>query len=159
MPRGTQKNYASVRFVKLDPNRETAGVERAAEVNEMIREAVEYRFGQEGFEVKDGDADLVVAFLLIIQNNVTTTAIGEYFGYSEDRGKILSQAHKKGVIKGKHADFYEAGAVVIDLLDAHSNKLIYRNFAKRNIVGNRTENEVQAEIQAAVDEALANFFK
>lgn len=158
LPKGKVGKYTSARFVKLDPNVKLAGGNRDGEIDGLIRQGITSRFEQEGLTVSDGDADLIIAFLLVTQNNVTTTTVGQYFGSGDDRAKILDVAHKKGVIKSNRIEAYEAGAVVIDVVDAQSSKLLYRNFAKRDIDRQRSKEEGKQVLEEAVNEALDAFF-
>ena len=159
MPQGTGEGYSSVRFVRIDPHVGTDFAESSDQVNDLIQHAITDTFQGQGFEVGTPDADLIVGFLLLIQDNVSTTTIGKHFGYSDDKDKLAALAHKRGVVKGKHAEYYHAGAVVIDLIDAKTNELIYRNFAKRDILRDVTDEQRITRINDAVQEVLEGFFQ
>lgn len=159
MPKGTSKGYSSVRFVDKSPGSGAAFAENSVDVNQIIHDAVADNFTAHGFEVGGSDAELIVAYLLILQNNVTTAAIGDYFGYNSDKSALADLAHKEGVIKGRHREKYEAGAIVIDLVDAETQNLVYRNYAKRDIVRELPDDQREQRIHDAVNEALADFFR
>ena len=134
-------------------------VEGAVSVNAMIQDAIMSQFETNGFTIGQENADLIVAYLLIIQDNVSTTMIDTHFGYGRSTGKIMDEAHKRGVIKGKRPDKFKAGAIVIDLVDRKTNELVYRNYAKRDIIKNISDDKRQKRITEAVNEALAVFFR
>jgi len=162
MPKGTSKNYHSVRLVS------PGGMVKAApdflpelpKVNRMVQKSLAGEFKAHGMSVGGGGADLVVGYLLIVQNNGATTALDDYFGYGRSVDEIVDEAHKRGVLgKNPRPDAYVAGAIVVDVLDARTNKLVFRNFAKRDIARNISDSARQQRIDAAVKQALAPFFK
>lgn len=159
MPKGKNKGYESARFVRIRPNPSQTFAEGSDQVNNMIQSAISSEFTRNGLAVGPDNAELIIAYLLIIQNNATTTSINDYFGYGRSSSEILEAAHNKGVLSGKNPDYFEAGAIVIDILDAKSNKLIYRNYAKRDVIQNLSDAERQTRINDAVAEALEPFFK
>ncbi|MEI6071511.1 MAG: DUF4136 domain-containing protein [Verrucomicrobiae bacterium] len=106
-----------------------------------------------------GDADLIIAYMLLRQENVSTTGNQDYFGYGRDAIAIMEEAHKRGVLKKSRPDAFDDGAIVIDLLDARTNKLIYRNYAKKAVAVGISDSARQARINSTVAEALTPFFR
>ena len=109
--------------------------------------------------MSDSDADLVVAYLLIIQDNASTLLIDDYFGYGRDAEHIADVAHIRGVVDNQRPDQFERGAIVVDVMDARTNKLVYRNWAKRDIHRGLSDSVRQQRIQEAVNEAMQKFFR
>jgi len=68
-------------------------------------------------------------------------------------------AQKRGVINNKRPDDFLRGAIVIDVLDARTNKLVFRNYAVRPVTVGVDTATRQARINSAVSQALAPFFK
>lgn len=126
------------------------------ERDRMIQEAIRGSFESRGLSFSPGDAELVVGYLVIRLDNVSTTVIPTYYG--SDYPKIQSLAHKKGVLKKRQAANFEVGAIVIDIIDARKGELIYRGSAKRDIMGVEELSEMQPLVESAVAEALADFF-
>jgi hypothetical protein len=161
MPKGTSKGYASARFVKegSEPLPQYARID--ADVNGMIQDAIRMRFEDNGltFQSVDTESDLVVAYLLIMQNNIGTTAVEDYFGYGREVESIITAAHEKWVVKGNSQDRFEAGTIVVDVLDSSTSKLIYRGYAHGDIKPDLTDEERAERIGGAVEEALQPFFK
>lgn len=54
---------------------------------------------------------------------------------------------------------FEQGALIIDIIDKNTGDLIYRDFAKREILTYLNVDERNARVKSAVNEALAAFFK
>ena len=162
MPKGTAKGYHSARLVKPGGMVKPAPdyLPQLPKVNRMVQKALARDFKAHGMSVGSPDADLVVGYLLIVQNNGITTAFDDYFGYGRPVDPIVDEAHKRGVLgKNPRPDAYLTGAIVVDVLDAKTNKLIYRNFAKRDIARNISDSARQQRIDATVQAALAPFFK
>ena len=158
MPKGTHEGYSSARFIRADsPNPDLA--ESSDIMNAIIQNAIAGVVQKSGMDLRNDDADLLIAYLLLIQDNVSTTTISDHFGYGRDKGAISDLAHKKGVIQGNRQERYEASAIVIDIIDADTNELIYRNFAKRDVLQDITDDERIARVRSAVGEALADFFQ
>ena len=157
MPKGTQKGYSSARFINPKKLEGLAATDKSVNLTRMIKEAITQEFTSHGMELLDQNADLIIAHLVIIQDNVLTTSINQYFGY-QDNSEILAEAHKRRVDKGQ-PEYLKKGALVIDLIDAKTSQLIYRDYGIRNTVANLSEEEKQVRINEIVSGILANFFK
>lgn len=157
LPKGTSAGYESFRFI--EPN--LANDERfevPSDIkDQLIQAAIKAEFKANGLGFDPEGANLVVGYLIIKQDNVSTMAIPTYYGI--DSSKIRSLAHKKGVLKNESWDTFQVGAIVIDIFDTATNKLVYRNFAKRNIKGIADEAELESLIGSAVTETLDAFFE
>jgi hypothetical protein len=158
-PKGSSDGYRSARFVQRSATTAPQGLEDSEAVNKMVQDAIASEFAKNGIPMNRADADLIIAYMLIRQDASSTTMNADHFGYGRDPAAILERAHEKGVVKNKSPELFEAGAVLIDVLDATSNELVFRNFAKRSVIEGASGAERQRRIQAAVTEALAPFFK
>ena len=159
LPQGKSKGYQSARLVQTGPPSSAEGFEGAAAANAMVQNAIRSNFEANGLSFGDQNADLIVAYLIILQNPASTAMDADYFGYGRDSDAILEEAHERGVIENKRPDAFESGAVVIDILNAKTNQLIYRNFASRNVIENVSAEQRRQRINGAVSEALAKFFR
>lgn len=52
---------------------------------------------------------------------------------------------------------FKAGTVVVDIYDVADRKLIYRDFATKEILSGQTMVQRQQEVRNATDEAIAKF--
>ncbi len=94
-----------------------------------------------------------MAYLVITGNNVSTEAISDYFGYREDLGALHDRAHD--VYTGsKNPDHFEAGTLLIDIIDAKSFKPLMRGYATRPIMRHLSTDSRAARIREVVDEIL-----
>jgi hypothetical protein len=116
-------------------------------------------FAANGVPVTGGSADLIIAYMLIRQNSVATTMNNDYFGNGRNPMAILEEAHERGVIKNTSPNDFRRGAILIDVLDARTNKLVFRNHVVRPVVTGLDPASRQSRIDAAVSQALAPFFK
>jgi len=158
-PKGTSEGYSSARLVSTTPVNQSDALEDSPEVNRMIQSAIRSNFVSNGMAFGGDNADLIVAYLLVRQNPVSTGMNEDYFGGGRDAMAIMDEAHKRGVIENKRPGGFEAGAIVIDILDAKTNELVYRSFAKRDIVEGVSSAERANRINGAVGEALRPFYK
>lgn len=156
-PKGTLKDQMTFTFMDSrnvnDERFSTPTNERDQVIQGAIRETLEAN----GLTYSAEDPELVIGYLVIRMDDVSTTVIPTYYG--SDYLKIKSLAHKKGVLKNRNAGTFEVGAIVIDVIDVEEGKLIYRNSARRDIMGVEDMAAMQPLVESAVDEALAEFFE
>ena len=128
--------------------------EQRGVIHQLIQSAITNNLTSKGLSFVPTGGDLIVAYLVIVGNNVSTTDVNEYFGYGRDADALLDKAHEKGAIESENPNRFLAGSLVIDLIDAKSYKLLYRNYAVRPVLRS-APNDVRAErIQEAVNEVL-----
>lgn len=159
MPKGNSKGYTSARIVKRAPNSPAITSSREKKVHSLIQSNIKSQFKSRGLGFNTSNADLVVGYMVIYQDNAMTTSFDDYFGYGRGNSDILSLAHKKGVIQGDRPDYFERAGLVVDVIDAKTNKLVYRNVSVGDIVTGATDATRAKVVQNAVNEALAPFFK
>jgi hypothetical protein len=63
------------------------------------------------------------------------------------------------VIDGNRPDYFERAGLVVDVIDAKTNKLVFRNVSVGDIVNGATDAQRKQRTADAVNEALAPFFK
>lgn len=129
---------------------------REDRVNEFLQAALRDEFKAQGLKESEEDAELIVSFLLIVQNTAVTTAISDY--YINSGSDIMSEAHRR-MGKKNLPGGYEAGAIIVDIIDKDSGDLIYRDFAKREVLDYLTPAEKEQRVKEAAVEAVAAFFK
>jgi hypothetical protein len=94
-----------------------------------------------------------VAYIVILGDNVSTRSINDYFGYSDDAWPLHEKAHAAYTGTGK-PDSFEAGTLLIDIIDNKTLKVRARNYVTRSLLLNVPENERAARIQDLVDALL-----
>ena len=159
MPKGNSKGYTSARLVKLSKDSEPITAAREKKAHSLIQSAIKTQFTGKGLSYNQPNADLVVGYMVVYQDNSLTTSFDDYFGYGRDNDKILSKAHKKGVIDGNRPDYFERAGLVVDVIDAKTNKLVFRNVVKGDLVNGPSDVTRSSVVNRAVANALAPFFK
>ena len=128
--------------------------ENRAHIHALVQNAITRNLAAKGVSrATPGPGDITVAYLIIIGNNATTSSIHDYFGYGEDATALVEKAHAAGT-SSRNPNFFEAGTLVIDIIDSRNFKLLKRNYVVRPILRNPAVEVRQARMQEAVDEAL-----
>ena len=159
MPKGSSKSYSSARLVFRAPNARPVTVAKERKVHSMIQKSLATQFSANGMPYGSASADLVVAYLVVYQETGMTTYFDDYFGSGRSPDEISDVAHERGVIKGERPDYYQAAGLVIDVIDARTNKLVFRNVFKADVVQGGSDSARAQRINAGVAQALAPFFK
>jgi hypothetical protein len=129
--------------------------EKREQIHRLIQNAITTNLAAKGLGRAPAGGDVFVAYLVIVGNNVSTTDVNDYFGYGRDADALLEKAHEKGAIESKNPNRFLAGTLVVDLIDAKSYKLLYRNYAVRPVLRDAPDDVRAERIQEAVDEVLA----
>jgi hypothetical protein len=158
MPKGTSKGYTSARLIQRDPNLPAPSTAIEKQVHGMIQKSLSKQFAAKGMAYGKSNADLVVAYMVIYQEPGMTADYREYFGYGRNADDIATLAHNRGAL-GSRPEYFRQAGIVVDVVDSRTNKLIYRNFAKNDVVKGAADSARAARIDAAVAQALAPFFK
>jgi len=140
-------------FISTAGRPQPAYADQRAEVHKDIQAAITANLAAHGVSHVQNGGDVTVAYLIIAGNNATTTSINDYFGYGRDVAALDDIAHEK-YTNNKNPNYFEAGTILIDILDSHSSKLLKRNYVTRPLLANPTDAARAAYIQEAVNEAL-----
>ena len=142
-------------FSFVDPGTKTAPsfIDKRQPINAMIQDSITRNLASKGVNKVASGGDVTVAYLVIVGNNVSTTAIHDYFGYGRDFAALQDKA-QDAYNGSKNPNFFEAGTLLIDIIDAKTYKLLKRSYVTRPLLRNPSA-EVRAErIQEAVDAVL-----
>lgn len=134
------------RLASLPANRQT--------VLRGIQDAITKDLAAKGVQKVPENGDVTVAFLLIVGNNVVTTAIDDCFGFGRNADALLDKAHS-AAIKSKDPNAFTAGTLVIDIIGGKNFKLLSRTHVTRPVLENPTAETRAEHIQEAVTAALA----
>jgi hypothetical protein len=125
------------------------------QVHATIQEAITRNLATKGLNRVPSGGDVIVAYLVVIGNNGSTEAIAKYFGYGRDTSALHDIAQDK-YTSNKNPNYFEAGTLVVDFIDAKSYDLLSRSYVTRPLLADASA-EVRAErIQEAVNAALQN---
>ena len=158
LPKGTSKGYRTVRLTSESPHQATPA--RYQDGQRLIRKALEGQFRTKGLQVTTGPADLLVGHLVIVQDGIMTTSLDEYFGSGIEAKAISDLAHQRGVDESGGTGNFKKAGLVIDVMDARTQKLVFRNYVKRDLLPAGTPDATRRQIiDQAVAETLAPFFR
>jgi hypothetical protein len=140
-------------FVKPSSKPTPSFVDNSAAVHAMIQKAITRNLAARGVGRVNSGGDVTVPYLVITGNNASTTAIAEYFGYSDDLDDLHERA-QKAYTRTKNPNHFEAGTLLIDIVDGRNFKLMKRGYATRPILRNLSAGAKVARSQEVVDEIL-----
>ena len=140
-------------FVNPGPRPMPAYADKTAQVHNVIQQAITKNLAARGVSQVPSGGEVTVAYLLILGNNASTTSLNEYFGYREDLTALEDKAHKEYTQSDK-MNYFEAGTLVIDVIDSKSNKLLSRGHVTKPVLQTATPDERAVRVQGVVDEVL-----
>lgn len=154
----TRKDTGPIRattfsFVKGANEGRPGYVDRRAQVHAAIQESLVRNLGGRGLSKVAESGDVTVAYLVIVGNNVSTAMINDYFGYGRDSSKLQEKA-TKAYSNSKNPNYFEAGTLLVDLIDTKSGKLLFRNYVVRPTLRDPSPEMREQHIREAVDELL-----
>jgi hypothetical protein len=143
---------ATFNFVIPGPRTTPAYADKAQPVHGVIQDAITRNLASRGVKRLESGGDVTIGYLLIIGNNATTRSINDYFGYG-DSSELEARAHE--IYSGnKNPNYFEAGTLVIDIVDSKTFKLLKRGYASRPLLQNPSAEARAARVQEVVDEIL-----
>lgn len=159
MPKGNSKGYTSARLIQRDPASRAIDAPVEKQVHATVQKSIANQFTGHGLSYGSDGAGLIVAYMIIYQEPGMTSSYPEYFGYGRSEDEIADIAHTRGAVDNKRPDYFRQAGIVIDVIDSHTNKLVYRGFSKGDVVKNASSGTRASRINSAVAESLAQFFR
>jgi hypothetical protein len=86
-------------------------------VHSMVQAAITKNLASKGITKVDSGGDLTVGYLIVVGNNVSTTAINDYFSYGDDAAALHDKA-QEAYASSKNPNYFEAGTLLIDINDS-----------------------------------------
>ncbi len=121
--------------------------------HEMVQQAIVRNLAAKGVTCAASGGDIIVAYLIVVGNNAATTSLNSYFGYTPDSEAFVNKVHSEQT--GSDArGYFEAGTLVIDLVDPTTSKLLQRRSIQAQVLRNLPVETRSARVQAIVDQAL-----
>ncbi len=142
-------------FLRPGPLPEAAYAEKRREVHAIIQEAIASNLAAKGVRAVADGGDVTVAYLIIVGNNATTAAINDYFGYGPD-ASVLEDKAQKAYTQAPERNYFEAGTLLIDVVDSRTQKVLARNYVTRPVLRDPPLEVRKARIGEAVNEVLSN---
>lgn len=113
-----------------------------------VRAAVDDVLASSGFRAVDSEPDFRVAFQFVRRDRVRITDHGSVHAY-----------HAFGAWGVRDIDVYEyqEGTLILDVVDAATDRLVWRGTARQVVDDDRTPEERTARVRAAVEALLERF--
>jgi hypothetical protein len=144
---------ATYSFIAKTPSMSPSYADNREQVHTVIQNAISRNLANKGLAKVASGGDVVVAYLVIVGNNASTERIDTYFGYARDASELQGKAHA-AYTGSQNPNYFEAGTLLIDIVDAKTYKVLKRSYVVRSLLRNPAA-EVRAErIQEAVDAVL-----
>ena len=124
-------------------------------VHQTIQDAITRNLAGKGVSKVASGGDVTVAYLVIVGNNASTESINTYFGYGRDTAALHDKA-QDAYAGRKNPNYFEAGTLLIDVIDTHTFKLLKRSYVVRPLLRDPSAEVRATHIQEAVNEALAD---
>jgi len=140
-------------FIKTSAKRSPGYADQREIIHPMIQEAITKNLARQGINPVADGGDVTLAYLIIVGNNASTASINDYFGYRSDDDALRDKAHDAQT-GGKNPNYFEAGTLVIDIIDSKTFKLLKRGYATRPVLRDLPNDARAARIQEVVDEIL-----
>src|SRR5262245_54755178 len=122
-------------FSFLDPGTRPSPeyAENRKEAHAMVQHAIIQNLASKGVNNVPTGGDVTIAYLVVVGNNVATTSLNSYFGYSSDSEAIVQKVHSEQT-DSNNRNYFESGTLVIDFLDPHTSKLIQRRSIQAQVL-------------------------
>jgi hypothetical protein len=144
---------ATFSFLRPGPLPEAAFTQNRQQIHAMVQESIDTNLNAKGLKRVPTGGDVTIAYLIVVGNNVSTSSINDYFGYSPDAMALVDKAQEAYTEKDRR-NYFEAGTLLIDIVDSRTQKVLLRNYVTRQLLQNPTADVQQARLQEAVNEAL-----
>jgi len=128
--------------------------EESAQAHAMVQQALTKNLAAKGISQVPSGGDITVAYLIVVGNNSTTTSLNGYFGYTEDSDSIVEKVHAQQTGSDKARGYFEAGTLVIDVVNPGTSKLLQRRSIQAQVLRNLPLEKRFERVQAIVDQAL-----
>jgi Domain of unknown function (DUF4136) len=122
-------------------------------IHAMIQNSIRRNLASKGLTEVASGGDVIVAYLIIVGNNASTAAINDYFGYGRDVSALEDKA-QDAYSSSKNPNYFEAGTLLVDIIDGRTYKLLKRSYVVRPLLRNPSADVRAARIQEAVDAVL-----
>jgi len=125
------------------------------QVHRIIQNAITQNLAGKGVTQVASGGDVTVAYLIVVGNGGSTELINTYFGYGRDAAGLHDKAHA-AYTSSKDPNHFEAGTLLIDIVDSKTFKVLKRSYVTRPILRDGTAEVRTPRIQEAVNATLAD---
>ncbi len=124
------------------------------QVHALVKSAITESLARRQVRRVEAGGDITVAYMIITGNNASIASIEDYFGYGRDASGLRDKAFDK-YTSSKNPEYFQAGTLLVDIIDSKSGKVLKRGHATRALQQNPSTEQRAARMQEAVEEILA----
>jgi len=124
-------------------------------VAKRVKESVDAQLAEQGYrQAEDGQADFLVGYHVGLAGKIDASFVNTYYGYGVGGwyGPWVG-----GVYSNTYVDEYTEGTLIIDVVDAEANQLVWRGTAQAEVSERTSPKERRERIAEAVRRILAKF--
>jgi len=129
-------------------------VDNREQVHATIQDAITRNLAGKGLTRVPSGGDVTVAYMVVVGNNGSTEAISTYFGYGREDATALHDKAQSAYTGGDNPNYFEAGTLLVDIIDGKTYKLLKRSYVTRPILRDRSAQVRVDQIQEAVNSVL-----
>ena len=147
----TSADFFSYRSYGLLPEPEVTGNLRADSplLHARIRTAIGEQLELQGY-VTAADPQILVGYHVSTQRRLDVRTVDSHYGYGHWRGR-------RSVRTTTEVSEYEQGTLVIDIVDAARNTLVWRGAGEARLRNDPTPDQISQRVREAVAEILGRF--
>jgi hypothetical protein len=120
--------------------------------------AIDEELAGKGFHRRDQtESDFQVGYHAAVQGRMEVSNIDSYYGYGVPRSSPWIYNDFGVQQQQSAARYYNEGVIVIDIVDAGLNRLVWRGTAQAEVKDDVGPEQQQANIREAVRKILADF--
>jgi hypothetical protein len=127
--------------------------EERKQAHAMVQQAIINTLAAKGVTYVPSGGNINVAYLIVVGNNAVTTSLNDYFGYTADADAFVDKVHSQQTSSDARG-YFEAGTLVIDLVDPATSKLLQRRSVHAEVLRNLPKETRTTRVQTVVDNAL-----
>jgi hypothetical protein len=125
------------------------------EAHALVQQAITKNLAARGVSHVPTGGNITVAYLIVVGNNVATTSLNSYFGYTPDSEALVEKVHTQQTAEANRG-YFESGTLVIDFLDPTTSKLLQRRSIHAQVLRDLPMEKRTERIQSVVDQALGD---
>lgn len=150
-------------FETYDWHASLEGARRPAVTDRLIRETIEQVLQDKGMRPDAENPDVWIGFTAAVERDLETGVINQQYGYAPGFGAPLQSGpgyrrYIPGWAPGTESmRVYEKGSLILDIVDADSEKPVWRASAQAEIDRDRPDEVREQRLRDAVTQMLAGF--
>jgi len=148
-------NARTFSFLNTGPRPAPSYADKSPQAHAIVQQAIISSLAKKGVSQVASGGDVTVGYLVIVGNNVTTTSLDSYFGYTDDANALVEKAHKEQTRSKDSRAYFEEGTLVIDFIQPQTSKLLQRRTIQAEVMRNLSTEQRAARVQALVDKELS----